>query len=800
MLPRRLAPLVLTALLLPGCGGSDAGPTGPGGNQNEVTVARVDVSPATKTISYGESLQLSASPYDASGNAVTGQTVSWSSANPDIATVNGSGKLTTVGLGTATITASVKGVDGSGSVTVDYAHFTLAPDQGSAEPFTLIALAAPSGAPSLTPGTTVHGTLGEDSVQLVVSSATVLTLELPDVDPGSYDLSVALDDFSLGEAQLTVEQAAPIGDAGAVVDDLTNGVSESLDSLSSVGDASSENVQAAQAAVTSLQDWFQAASAADQLALARYIASNKAALGVPSASGAHVSGPVRTVARTASTYMNDQESPIDSQLDIMQNQMAFSLANDLGDCVQNGFASLACGKLAAERTLFLRTILAELPNVQRVATDPILPTGGMTARPAADPGADEPLDLSNGEATTFVVTADHRSVNALDMGAPGAAGSLAATVEQFSSVWSSLTSWLASVETALGSSTTLTGTPPELNQESTTATLPLDGSYLTLAGTTNAKVACSMVDAHSNLLLTCTTDEPSDQDFSFELDYDNLAFSGSESVDAVVHTAQDPCAQVGTLTLDGDAVQGELTGDDCLEPDLGVAGAHDTYFLSSAQPLSFRFDMSSPDFTPMLDLRSASGMDLVTDIGNPDLLTRLTLPAGSYEVFVYASDGQTLGGYTLSATSDPNTENGCDRHYYNYFQGSVTHSGTIGTADCVDPFAPQQPPEHWDGYFTWVTAGQTVTATVKLSGPGTLSLFTPGTQAPNNFQYRPNAGYVTLKGTATEDGWFSTYVLAQPFNNVSYTISITTSGAAGAPDAQGVARTVPRSRIPIRRE
>lgn len=58
----------------------------------------------------GETASLSASVYDQNGNRMTGQTVSWSSLNTGIATVNSSGTVRAVAVGTARVVARVSGV------------------------------------------------------------------------------------------------------------------------------------------------------------------------------------------------------------------------------------------------------------------------------------------------------------------------------------------------------------------------------------------------------------------------------------------------------------------------------------------------------------------------------------------------------------------------------------------------------------------------------------------------------------------------------------------------------------------
>jgi uncharacterized protein YjdB len=83
-----------------------------------VPVASVAVSPATANVQVGQSAQLTATPRDAGGNALSGRVVTWATSNAAVASVNGSGLVTGAGAGTATITASSEGQSGSAAVAV----------------------------------------------------------------------------------------------------------------------------------------------------------------------------------------------------------------------------------------------------------------------------------------------------------------------------------------------------------------------------------------------------------------------------------------------------------------------------------------------------------------------------------------------------------------------------------------------------------------------------------------------------------------------------------------------------------
>ena len=83
-----------------------------------MAVASVAVSPPTANVPVGRTVQLTASLRDANGNPLTGRVVTWGSGNAGVATVNGSGLVSGVAVGAATITATSEGQSGTAAITV----------------------------------------------------------------------------------------------------------------------------------------------------------------------------------------------------------------------------------------------------------------------------------------------------------------------------------------------------------------------------------------------------------------------------------------------------------------------------------------------------------------------------------------------------------------------------------------------------------------------------------------------------------------------------------------------------------
>ena len=115
---RRARSLAVSALVVVaascGGGGGDGGTTTPNGS-----VARVDISAPSPTMEVGQSMQITVRYYDAANAQLNGRTVTYSTSNSAVATISTGGLITAAGPGSVTITATVEGVQGNVTVTVN---------------------------------------------------------------------------------------------------------------------------------------------------------------------------------------------------------------------------------------------------------------------------------------------------------------------------------------------------------------------------------------------------------------------------------------------------------------------------------------------------------------------------------------------------------------------------------------------------------------------------------------------------------------------------------------------------------
>ena len=118
------AALVASTMLA--CGGDDGpGPVAPPPPAPVATT--VEVAPATAELTaLGQTVQFTATVRDQNGGAMSGASVTWTSGDAAVATVDGAGLVTAVATGAATINATSGSASGSASVTVTQAAARIA--------------------------------------------------------------------------------------------------------------------------------------------------------------------------------------------------------------------------------------------------------------------------------------------------------------------------------------------------------------------------------------------------------------------------------------------------------------------------------------------------------------------------------------------------------------------------------------------------------------------------------------------------------------------------------------------------
>jgi uncharacterized protein YjdB len=82
-------------------------------------IHHITVTPSNPRIKVGETIQLTATAYDAANNVISGVTFTWTSNNTNRATVSSTGLVNALNDGNVTITASAQGMSGSTTVRID---------------------------------------------------------------------------------------------------------------------------------------------------------------------------------------------------------------------------------------------------------------------------------------------------------------------------------------------------------------------------------------------------------------------------------------------------------------------------------------------------------------------------------------------------------------------------------------------------------------------------------------------------------------------------------------------------------
>ena len=168
-------------------------------------VASIALSPASGTLSVGQTAQIVATLRDASGNILTGRTITWSSSNTAVATVTQAGAVTGVSAGSATITATSEGVSANAAVTI----------QSTVAPVASVAVTPASAALTVGQGTQLQATLRDASGNILTGRTITWTSSngaVATVSATGYVTTVAA-----GSATITATSGGVSGSASVSV-------------------------------------------------------------------------------------------------------------------------------------------------------------------------------------------------------------------------------------------------------------------------------------------------------------------------------------------------------------------------------------------------------------------------------------------------------------------------------------------------------------------------------------------------------------------------------------------------------
>jgi uncharacterized protein YjdB len=174
-------------------------------------IQSVSVNPPTLSLAQGQTGTLSATVTDATGSTVSNPSVTWSSRNPAVASVDASGVVTAVGVGSTTIDASSGGKTGSSSVTVTappIASITISPATSTVTAGQVVPLTATvrDANGNVVTGSTVTWTSSDVQVASPKSTGT-LTADVTTSKAGAATISASIGTVS-GTASVTVNPGA----------------------------------------------------------------------------------------------------------------------------------------------------------------------------------------------------------------------------------------------------------------------------------------------------------------------------------------------------------------------------------------------------------------------------------------------------------------------------------------------------------------------------------------------------------------------------------------------------------------
>lgn len=532
------APFILLLVVFSMVAGCKNG-NSPTDSNSEPIVSRIEMEVNSDTLKVGDQLQLKATAYNAEGAPLNNVSLTWTSTDPAIATVNGSGMVYAEKEGHVGIKATAGQTSAEANLTVEAAHFEVTLVENGIPAYQILRAAATPGLLRRT--SELWGTIDGQEVAYHAVAPDTLAFVVPELEPGTYQAEVVLEGTHKAEFILEIKAPPVVEDPEEVVTTAINTISSALNSMGERADEEQEEhpeMDVARGLITLFQDRFASATPEQRKKLAMLFTANPELLRITNPDiEAQFQTPLIEVSSTSDKL--EGLSPEES-LNAYKKAFVISVISAVASiqaleatCPKalTGWLGLACVASAAAFSTSLFAINLTVDNILNITFKPVddmvVELGSSTpSKNNEDFGMRvrsinrSSLVLDHAISYPMQVTASYRSLTGSDAAMPVLAD-LFNSFEQFTEGWLIVANIIDHIRESFDydGPAIAEEVPVIPDQPHNLQTQPVTPEYLTMQTSGNSAVSCESENVGGQIVLTCITTETTDQHFTIELLY-----------------------------------------------------------------------------------------------------------------------------------------------------------------------------------------------------------------------------------------------------------------------------------------
>lgn len=273
----------LSLLFLSGCSGEATKP-------RSLVPARIQISLSSTDIEYGQTAVATARVLDARGDEIADATVTWSSSDLDVFTVDPSGKVLASGAGAGTLRASAGSVADELALSVAPRILSLSAPEDEVAMYETLVISLPTGVTAAS-GEPIAGVLGGDTLWFYPSPEGLEAFAIGG-GPASGQLRLEIDRNHIGFVEVTITPAPVVENPEVLIGKVVARLESDVEEMNTLEASAGEPIQGkdfVEAIGAQFTAWADTASAGSKMEMAQFLVANPGLLGSESSTGLSLS-------------------------------------------------------------------------------------------------------------------------------------------------------------------------------------------------------------------------------------------------------------------------------------------------------------------------------------------------------------------------------------------------------------------------------------------------------------------------------------------------------------------------------